>query len=289
MWANLAACGWPGPGNTGYPAGQTFVSKSAVVVTADNTVIDGWKVTGGIQVRAKNVTIRNSWVTMSAGGTSGTGVININPGASATIERSTIDGLNATHTCIWHEGTSMKAVGNDCKGANDGIFMWATTPGRDGAGDNFTITDNWLHGFTTAAANGHVDAIQTEGAKVGVIRHNSIDVAQSQTSAIALWNSRKNVDNVVVDRNLMQGGGFVAYAEDYSPSEANPAGGYTVTRVSFTNNVFSSARYGCVGYWGVWFPRGAPSDGWNRSGNYVLETGQKVDSGNPTNKGQPCN
>lgn len=289
VWANLAACGWPGPGNTGYPAGQTFVAKSAVVVTVDNTVIDGWKVTGGIQVRARNVTIRNSWVTMSAGGTSGTGVININPGASATIERTTLDGLNATHTCIWHEGTSMKAVGNDCKGTNDGIFMWATTAGRDGAGDNFTITDNWLHGFTTAAANGHVDAIQTEGAKVGVVRHNSIDVAQSQTSAIALWNSRKNVDNVVVDHNLMQGGGFAAYAEDYSPSEANPAGGYTVTRVSFTNNVFSTARYGCVGYWGVWFPRGAPSDGWNRSGNYVLETGQKVDAGNPTNNGQPCN
>ncbi len=129
VWANLAACGWPGPGNTGYPAGQTFVAKSAVVVTVDNTVIDGWKVTGGIQVRAKNVTIRNSWVTMSAGGRSGSGVININPGASATIQRTTIDGLNATHTCIWHEGTSMKAVGNDCKGANDGIFMWATTAG----------------------------------------------------------------------------------------------------------------------------------------------------------------
>ncbi len=124
---------------------------------------------------------------------------------------------------------------------------------------------------------------------MGVIRHNSIDVAQSQTSAIALWNSRKNVDNVVVDHNLMQGGGFAVYAEDYSPSEANPAGGYTVTRVSLTNNVFSTSRYGCVGYWGVWFPRGAPSDGWKRTGNYVLETGQKVDAGNPTNKGQPCN
>ena len=289
VWASLASCGWAGPGNTGYPAGQSFKSDTnGMVITANNTVIDGWKVSGGIEVRATNVVIRNSWVTMSAGGTSGSGVININPGASATIERTTIDGLNATHTCIWHEGISMKAVGNDCSRVNDGIFMWATTPGQDGAGDNFTIQDNWLHGFTTNAANGHIDGIQTEGAKNGVIRHNTIDVAQAQDSAIALWNSRKSVDNVLIDHNLMQGGGFATYAEDYSPSESNPAGGYSVTRVTYTNNVFSTSRYGCVGQYGVWYTRGKPTDGWNRSGNYVLETGQKIDSGNPSFNGQLC-
>lgn len=290
VWASLAACGWPGPGNTGYPAGQAFKTDSdGMVVTTDNAVIDGWKVSGGIQVRARNVTIRNSWVTMSAGGRNGSGVININPGASAVIERSTLDGLNATHACIWHEGASMRATGNDCKGVNDGIFMWATTAGVDGTGDNFTIQDNWLHGFTTNAGNGHVDGIQTEGAKHGVIRHNTIDVTQNQTSAIALWNGRKSTDDVLVDANLISGGGFSVYAQDYSPSESSPAGGYSVTNVRFTNNVFSTVHYGCVGYWGVWFPRGAPSDGWRRSGNKVWESGASVDAGNPTYSGQPCN
>ena len=71
------------------------------------------------------------------------------------------------------------------QGVNDGIFMWATTPGVDGTGDNFTIQDNYLHAFTTQAANGHVDGIQTEGAKNGVIRHNTVDVTQDQNSAIA--------------------------------------------------------------------------------------------------------
>lgn len=288
VWANLAACGWPGPGNTGYPAGQTFVAKSAVVVRTDNTVIDGWKVTGGIKVLAKNVTIRNSWVTNDGGGASGSAVIFIEAGASATIERTTMDGLNHTHSCIFHVGTSFKAVGNDCKGINDGIFMWSDTPGADGTGDNFTIQDNWLHAFTTNAANGHVDGIQTEGAKNGIIRHNTIDVAQSQDSAIALWNSRKSVDNVLIDHNLMQGGGFATYAEDYSPSESSPAGGYSVTRVNYTNNVFSISRYGCVGQWGVWYTRGQPTDGWKRTGNYVLETGQKIDTANPSVNGQLC-
>jgi len=290
VWSALAACGWPGPGNTGYPTGQAFGRSvnGALDVTVDNTVIDGWRVTGGIQVHAKNVTIRNSWVTSSFRGASGSGVINLSPGASATIERSLLDGLNATHACIWDEGTSMIARANNCTGVNDGIFMWATVEGQDGAGDHFTIADNWIHGLTTQAANGHMDGIQTEGAKHGIINHNTIDNAADQTSAIAIWNSRKSSDDIAVVGNLMAGGGFTAYAEDYSPSESNPAGGYSVTNVSFTINRFSAVHYGCVGYWGVWFVRGAPTDGWKRSGNVVHETGQNLDNQNPTVNGRVC-
>ncbi|HEY2043930.1 MAG TPA: hypothetical protein VGH11_14725, partial [Jatrophihabitans sp.] len=126
MWSNLAGCGWPGPGNTGYPAGQKFVKTVGnVVVTADNAVINGWRITGGVQVRAKNVIIENSWISLSAGGASGSGVVNVNPGASATIQHNLLDGMNATHSCVWHEGTSMKALFNDCRGVNDGMFSWA--------------------------------------------------------------------------------------------------------------------------------------------------------------------
>lgn len=290
VWASLASCGWPGPGNTGVRSGQVFARtvSSGLVITADNTVIDGWDVRGGIQVRARNVVIRNSRVTANFAGESGSGVVNINPGASATVERSTLTGQNATHACVWHEGTSMVVRKVDCSAVNDGIFMWATRVGVDGAGDNFVIEDSWLHGFTTDAANGHVDGIQTEGAKRGVIRHNTIDVAQTQTAAIALWNGRKDVDDVVVAGNLVRGGGFSVYAHDLSPSEAAPAGGFSVRNVSFTGNVFSNSRFGCVGYYGVWFPRGAPTDGWRRSANRVLETGQSVDRGNPTYQGRLC-
>jgi len=290
VWSNLVACGWPGPGNTGYPAGTSFTQTkdSTYTVTADNTVIDGWRVTGGIEVAAKNVTIRNSWVTKSAGGANGSGVVNVHPGKSATIEHNLLDGLNATHSCIWHEGSSMTARYNNCQGVNDGVFSWATTTGVDGTGDNFDIEDNYLHAFTTQAANGHIDGYQTEGAKNGVLRHNTFDVTQDQDSDVAIWNSRKTSDNILVEHNLLAGGGFAVYAEDYNPSEASPAGGYSVKNIRFTNNVFSTVHYGCVGNWGVWFTRGAPTDQWNRNGNVVLESGQNIDNGNPTNKGVVC-
>ncbi len=290
VWSNLAACGWAGPGNTGYPAGEVF-SKTVtggLTVTADNTVIDGYRISGGVMVDAKNVTIRNSWITNSAGGVSGTGVVKVLNGASATIDHNLLDGLNATHTCIWHEGASMVATANECTEVNDGIFSWATTLGVDGTGDNFTIADNWLHNFTTAAANGHVDGYQTEGAKNGVIRHNTFDVAFDQTSAVAIWDSRKDAANIAVSNNLIQGGGFSIYAEDYSPSETSPGGGYSVTNVTFTNNRFSNSLYACVGYWGVWYTRGSPTDGWHRSGNVLLETGQNLDSNNPVVNGWEC-
>jgi hypothetical protein len=92
----------------------------------------------------------------------------------------------------------------------------------------------------------------------------------------------------LVSRNLIAGGGFSVYAEDYSPSEASPNGGYTVTDVRFVDNVFSTRLFPCVGSYGVWFSRGAPTDGWRRAGNRVLETGQNLDNGNPSAGGRSC-
>ena len=58
--------------------------------------------------------------------------------------------------------------------------------------------------------------------------------------------------------------------------------------------MFSTYASGCVGLYGVWFTRpswpgqGGPTDGWHRSGNRVLETGQNIDSHNPTRNGVLC-
>jgi hypothetical protein len=71
-------------------------------------------------------------------------------------------------------------------------------------------------------------------------------------------------------------------------------GGFTVTDIRFVDNSFSTLAAGCVGQFGVWFVRpwppydGGPTDGWRRRGNRVLETGQNVDSGNPSGPGLNC-
>ena len=97
-----------------------------------------------------------------------------------------------------------------------------------------------------------------------------------------------------MSNNLISGGGFSVYAEDYSPGDGAPGhpsavGGNNLTNVTFINNKFSTFLNGnCVGNFGVWFYRGSwppyyggPTDGWHRSGNVILETGMGVDWGNP--------
>jgi hypothetical protein len=301
-WASLEACGWPGPANTGYssaacPNGLTVNSGSTtrvIAVTKDSTVLSCQRITGSLDIQAKNVVIQNSYVSYDGGGVGGSGVIKIEDGASATVDHVEINGLNHTHSCVWLQGISATVRNINCYGINDGIFSWADTNYSATTGDNFSISDSYFHNFTANAANGHIDGYQTEGANNGVIHHNTYLMTTDADSAIAIWDSLKSSSNIAVSNNLIEGGGFSVYAEDYSPSESSPAGGFSITNVSFTGNVFSTHLSGCVGGYGTWFYRatwkyqGGPTDGWHRSGNTVLETGENIDASNPHVKGVLC-
>lgn len=312
LWANLEACGWPGPTNTGpdltqCPGGALTAYTGSKTITTAGTTVSCKTITGGLNIAAQNVTIVNSKVSFNGGGAGGSGVININDGGSATIDHVETDGLNRTHACIWNEGVkgptlqySMVAKYVNCHGVNDGIFSWWWSSDKNlGAGSDFIIQDTYLYDFTENAANGHIDGYQTEGAMNGLIQHNTFRVQRvagdvtvsggGLNSAVALWNdwngaaSGKSTTNITVDNNLMTSGGFTIYAEDYSPAEGGSAavGGNTLTNVHFTNNRFSTIQGACVGDYGVWFYRsgwspyfGGPTDGWNTGGS--TRTGNKI-------------
>lgn len=295
LWNNLETCGWPGAGNTGVPAGTTLTNANGRTITANNTVIDGQNITGNITVNATGVIIRNSKINYTGNGGGGSGAIKVLANATATIENVEIDGQGAVHTCVWHEGSNIVVRKVNCHDVEDGMFSWGLNTGSSISGNNFTIEDNYIHALRGNESNGHYDGWQTEGAANGSIKHNTFYTSTDGTSLIAIWNSHKNSTNITVENNLMAGGGFSIYAQDYHPSEASPAGGYTVTNISFKDNKFSTILDNCVGGFGVWFYRaswqpyqGGPTDGWNttpggsiRSGNRILETGFNLDNGNP--------
>lgn len=327
LWNNLEACGWPGPSNTGPDLSQcpggvltnnAGATNRVITITTPGTVISCQKITGGLQIAAQNVTIKHSIISYDGGGAGGSGVININDGASATIDHVELNGLNHTHACIWNEGVkgsalaySMVANKINCYGINDGIFSWWWPRDNNaGAGSDFIIQDSYFHDFTENAANGHIDGYQTEGARNGTIIHNTYRMTRAPgditvsgggfNSAIAIWNdyNQSTPTGLVsgpftITNNLIAGGGFAIYAEDYSPGDGSPGnpsavGGNSLTNVVFTDNKFSTFYNKCVGYYGVWFYRaawppyyGGPTDGWHRSGNIILETGTNVDNGNP--------
>jgi hypothetical protein len=313
LWASLASCGWPGPGNTGpelsqCPGGQLTRSGGSlgatITITTANTVISCEDITGMLNIEAQNVIVKNSVIESNSGKTgesaNGTADITVSDGASATIEHVRVNGDDGVHACIWHAGTRLLVDAVDCYGADDGIWSWADNSYSSTTGDNFVIRNSYFHDFTTATSNGHEDGYQTEGASYGVIEHNTYLMTPAADSAIAIWDSLKSSHDISVSDNLITGGGFAIYAEDYSPGAGDPgdssaSGGYSVTGISFTDNKFSTYAAGCVGQFGVWFARptwapydGGPTDGWHRGGNRVLETGQDVDGSNPDNHGQLC-
>jgi hypothetical protein len=259
-------------------------------------VVDCQRIKGCLSIEAQDVVIRDVAIACTSGRTgtaaNGTAVIKIQDGASADLSRVSINGRRGVHACVWHQGTRLRMSHSACRHVDDGVFSWADTGYSNSTGDHFRILRSYFHDFTTRTANGHIDGYQTEGARHGLLRHNTFrmtsDAGNQTDSAIAIWNSIRSSKDIRVVHNLVEGGGFSVYAEDYSPTEANPKGGNTVERVTFTDNVFSTHLYGCVGRWGVWFTRGAPTDGWRRNGNRVLETRADIDHRNPVNGGTPC-
>jgi hypothetical protein len=313
LWASLASCGWPGPANTGpelsqCPAGRLARDGGSLTATITirkaGAVISCQDIAGMLRIEAKNVTIKNSEITASSGTTgisaNGTSAILVDDGASATIDHVRINGDDAVHACIWHQGTRLTVNAVNCYGADDGIFSWADLGYSGTTGNNFTIKNSYFHGFTTKTANGHEDGYQTEGAADGLIEHNTYQMGAVADSAIGIWDSLRSSRDITVADNLITGGGFAIYAEDYNPGDGGPgdpaaAGGFSITGISFINNAFSARPFGCVGTFGIWFARptwppyfGGPTDGWHRSGNRVLETGQNVDDGNPRSHGTVC-
>ncbi len=297
LWSNLEICGWPGPTNTGVPAGTTLTAYTGpTTITTNGTVIDGKTINGNLTVNAQNVTIRNSLINYSGSGGGGSGAIKILSGATAVVDHVEVNGNSSVHSCVWHEGSSVTITYVKCHDIEDGIFSWAAT-GNANSGNNLTLENSYIYNLNATESNGHWDGYQTEGAANIVLRHNTFRTLTEGTSAIALWNDQKTTDNVLVENNLIKGGGFSVYAQDYSPSEASPAGGNVMTNVQFTNNNFSNFDSVCVGNWGVWFYRsswtyqGGPTGNWGangntRSGNTVIETGFSLDSS--TNGGNPA-
>ncbi|MFV0259723.1 MAG: hypothetical protein ACK5PP_14900 [Acidimicrobiales bacterium] len=294
-WADLEGCGHPGAGNTGprmgnCPNGLTDNSvgiTGKIRITVPDTVISCQRITGMVEIAAGNVTIRDSTVTYNGGGGNGGGAVVVGDGGSGTIERVEINGSGNTHSCVWHQGTSAVVDGIKCHGTTDGVVAWARTAYSATSGDNLTFRNSYLYDFNAASSNGHMDGFQTAGTRNVTIANNTIVMPPAANSAIAIYNGQKNATDISVTGNLLAGAQFTVYASDYNPSMGSPSGGHTVTNVRFTNNRFSTRVSGCVGVWGAWYTTqnaygGGPTDGWNRSGNVIAETGVNIDGGNPS-------
>lgn len=220
------ATGFPDATNTGVLAGTTLKSSGPLVITTPGAVIQGLDISGGVVIKAPNVTLLNCKVSSS-----GYYAVQIDKGVQGvTVQNCTIDSQGGGGVGISGQGNF---IANNIYGAADGINVW---------GDNTVIQDNYIHGMAGSSGS-HFDSIQADGAfKNLTIEHNTVINEQGQTSAIMLDNYWGAIDNVKINNNLLVGGGYTVYINESAQGTAGTPG--AVTNVSFTNNHIGPGTYG---------------------------------------------
>ena len=242
-----SACGWPDATNTGTTGALTVVNGPASTASPSQ-VYSGRDVRGCVRVTAKGVTIRNVKITCG-----GYYAISVNAGPSSN---------------PWNAGDAALTV------ENVEIDLAGQLEGKAIAFDGYTLRRAWIHGGSDCAHAGlnvviedsfcdipaggpidgpHYDGIQSDGGRNITIRHNTIRVPYSQTSAILMSTNTSPIRDVSIVDNLVAGGGYSIYC-------GTGAGGPVLGTFTFSGNVVARTYFSRGGYWGP--ATECPASGW---------------------------
>ena len=219
------SAGFPGASNTGVPAGTKLRPSQGFRTTTDGQIVDGLDVTGTIYVDNKNVVIRNSRIKSDEGAWAVD--IGRNGPASLLIVDSELDANKSDQGGIRNQSNGSSWVGQRLNIHN----------GENGArlGGHATLDDSWLHDFVSDSSAPHYDGVEVYEGSDNVIRHNTIDLNQDETSCVNVQGDFGAISNVVIDDNLLNGGGWNL---NIRGGGANP-----VAHTSITGNHFGG-EYG---------------------------------------------
>lgn len=260
---------FPGPSNTGIPAGTTLTAYSgSCTITTANTTIDGKTMNCDVTVRAANVTIKNSKITGSN--------VSIESG-SLLLQDSEVDFGNNIN-------------GEGLKGSNFTVLRANMYGGKRQVYCNNTCTlqDSYLHDqLSDPTGVTHESAVRVE--QYTTIRHNSLLCNAPDFAPDAGCSANQTgypdfapIHDNTLDKNyyLATSGGYCSYGgasngKPYSNDASN------ATNIKSTNNVFQRGtrtndrttiavtdkrRYTCGGY-GVTTAFAAGKAGFLFSGN----------------------
>jgi hypothetical protein len=215
----------PGAHNTGPTNPDLLVARGSISTTHDGQIIENVHVTGTIEVRHKNVIIRN----FKLSATSSWGIrVYENGVASVTIEDGDLSGSSA--------GALVYGVNYTARRLN------VHHAGGDGfkAEGNVVIENCWIHdlGFSKGS---HADGIQVQKGSNFIFRNNNIEVqinanngGEDPNAAIFLGPAFGPIDNVLIEGNWMNGGNYTIYSNGCS-------------NVVIRNNLFGrNYRYGTI-------------------------------------------
>jgi len=228
-------------------------------------VIDGLDVTGTIRVNARNVTIKNTRVTVTGTGcgpTNACGNFAIILACACTVTISHVELTANAPTTVEH------GIRNAAGGTInvDHVYQHGNIDALCFCG-NGSISDTYsiVH---LAIATDHIENIYTDDATVRIIHNTLLNQAPQTANVFANTGNGRGgacVNNLTITNNLMAGGGFSIYPCGNSTSQGT-------STVSITGNRFARCGGGAEvpGGGGTWVcPYGADSAGYfPRSGSF---------------------
>ncbi|GAA3793110.1 hypothetical protein GCM10022226_10470 [Sphaerisporangium flaviroseum] len=258
--ASPARDGFPSAENTGLRKGVALKKVGEVTVLKPGAVVENLEVHGKLNIKADKVTVRNvrvigegDWSIIQAQGASG-----------AVIEDCEISG-DGVVKAQW----GVLNQGGDITVRRANIHTVSNSVGTD----HGLIEDSYMHDFKEYPGD-HVTGPQANGSpQKGLsltIRHNTILNQISQTSAISIYQDFSRAHDVLIERNLLGGGGYTIYGGE---------GKFGVpTDIRIIGNVFTRRLFPKGGFWGPVTYFNSKAKG-NRFENNVWEnTGEPVAS-----------
>ena len=226
---------WPTAENTGVPAGVTLKPYTGpYTITTPGTVIDGYDIPRGLTISASDVTIKNSRVH----GRIDTGDANKNP--RTMIKRVELIGPYDSASDGGYGAVGY--TGFTCDGCNVRGWGKGFALVRDAVVKNSWVHDIVVHG-DPANGGSHNETIISLGGTNLTITNNRLDAgnAPNVSASLALYSQMEAFNNVLVQGNLFDGGGYCVYA--------GLGGSHGASNTKFLNNTFGT-KYSpkCGGY-----------------------------------------
>lgn len=236
---------FPDETTTGVPAGTTLTPSGGLSISKAGTVIDALDISGGVTIKASNVTIKRSRITASSGTRY---PVRVQSG-NVVIEDTEISGGSGVAVCC-----------GDFVLRRVNIHDVSEGPRLNG---NSTVENSYIHHLLRCSGC-HIDALQSTGGSNIVIRGNNIQAYNPATgdpmnAAFQFGEEQAPLRNCLFEGNLVNGGNYTINGG---------GGGTTGAQCTFRNNQFQrNFRYGPAGNIGpgvtwessnVWYDTGEP-------------------------------
>ncbi len=242
---SVPPAGWPDRTNTGLTNPSILTASSDLTVTTNGAVVENLEINGQLTIDADNVTIRNNRIWGSY-----YYAVLLKSGSNLIIENNEIgkDSDNwpnhmKANTIKDDNPISVIISKNYIRYTDDGIYVGFL----NGVNNiTFTIEDNYIvyihaddgiPGDSIADHKG--DGIEIQGMVINsTVRHNSINVPDSQTSCILFQAHYGDLDGITIDNNWLDGAGYSLKAR--------------VREFNFTNLTVTDNRFGRNYFYGIW-------------------------------------